>query len=124
MLKLANGSSSRRTVGLLATAVAVACAVPAFAETSAPAPPNSGQAMGAMKQQMMQQMQQCMDQMPPMAGNDPKTMRQLMTDRMHSCMESMMAASGTHHSSAEKEGPEPKKAEEHKPDEHDKPDAD
>lgn len=127
MLNLTNGSPGRRTFGVLATALAVTCAVPALAETSgssAPAAQNPGQAMAAMKQQMMQQMQQCMDQMPPTTSTDPKAMRQQMTERMHSCMEGMMGAEGTHHSSAEKEGPEPKKAEEHKPDEHDKPDAD
>jgi hypothetical protein len=119
MLKLANGSPSRRTIGLLATAFAVACAVPAFAETSAPAAQSSGPAMGAMKQQMMQQMQQCMDQMPPMTSTDPRTMRQQMMERMHSCMEGMMDASGTHHCSAMKEQSAPGQAEEHKPDAHD-----
>ena len=103
MLKLANGSPSRRAIGVLATAVAVACAVPAFAGTSAPAAPNSGAAMGAMKQEMMQQMRQCMDQMPPMTSTDPKAMRQQMMERMHSCMEGMMDASGTHHCGAMKE---------------------
>ena len=119
MLKLANGSPSRRAIGVLATAVAVACAVPAFAGTSAPAAPNSGAAMGAMKQEMMQPMRQCMDQMPPMTSTDPKAMRQQMMERMHSCMEGMMDASGTHHCSAMKEQSGPGQAEEHKPDAHD-----
>lgn len=119
MLKLANGSPSRRTIGLLATAFAVACAAPAFAETSAPAAQSAGPAMGAMKQEMMQQMDQCMGQMPPMTSTDPKVMRQQMMERMHSCMESMMDASGAHHCSGMKEHTGPGQAQEHKPDEHD-----
>lgn len=119
MLKLANGSPSRRTIGLLATAVAVACAVPASAETSAPAAQSPGPAIGAMKQEMMQQMHQCMDQMPPMTSTDPKAMRQQMMERMHSCMESMMDASGIHHCSAMKAHSDPGQAEEDKPDAHD-----
>lgn len=119
MLKLANGLPSRRTIGVLATAVAVVCAVPAFAETSAPAAQNSGPAMGAMKQEVMQRMQQCMDQMPPMTSTDPKAMRQQMMERMHSCMEGMMDARGAHHCSAMTEHSGPGQAEEHKPDAHD-----
>ena len=73
MLKLTNGSLCRPTIGVLGAALAMACAVPAMAEpgsTTAPAAQNSGQTMGAMKQQMMQQMQTCMNQMPPMSGTD------------------------------------------------------
>mgnify|MGYP003429911870 CR=1 FL=1 len=76
MLKLANGSPSRRIIGVLAAALAAACAVPAFAEISAPATPNSGPAMGAMRQEMMQRMQQCMDQMPPMTSTVAMQLRQ------------------------------------------------
>jgi hypothetical protein len=119
MFKLANGPASRRTIGVLATALAVACAVPSSAETGAPAVQSPGPAMGAMKQEMMQQMQQCMDQMPPMTSTDPKAMRQQMMERMHSCMEGMMDASGTHHCSAMKVQSAPGQAEELKPDAHD-----
>lgn len=122
MLKLTNDSSSCRMTGVLVTALAIACAVPAFAQTSggtASATPNSGPAMGAMKHEMMQQMQQCMDQMPPMNSTDPKAMRQQMMERMHGCMESMMDASGMHQCSGMKEQSRPGQAEEHKPDAHD-----
>ncbi len=119
MLKLANGSPSRRTIGVLAAALALGCAAPGFAETSAPAAQSAGPAMGAMKQEMMQRMQQCMDQMPPMTSTDPKAMRQQMMERMHGCMEGMMDASRTHHCSAMKEQSGPGQAEEQKPDAHD-----
>lgn len=119
MLKLANGPPSRRTIGVLAITVGVACAVPASAETIAPAAQSPGPAMGAMKQEMMRQMEQCMGQMPPMTSTDPKAMRQQMMERMHSCMEGMMDAGGTHHCSAMKVQSAPGQAEEHKPDAHD-----
>lgn len=122
MSRLINGSPSRRAIGVLATALAMACTGPALAQTSSdsgPAAQNPGQAMGAMKQQMMQQMQQCMDQIAPMNGTDQNAMRQQMMERMHSCMEGMMAAGGAHHGSAEKEGSGPNQGEEHKPEAHD-----
>lgn len=48
---------------------------------------NAGQDMGAMQNQMMQQMQQCMDRMGPMNGTDQSAMRPQMMGRMHACME-------------------------------------
>ena len=122
MPNLTNTSAGRRTITLLGAAVAMACTVPAMAEPSgnAPAAHRANQDMGAMKQQMMQQMQQCMNQMPPMSGTDQTAMRAQMMERMHGCMEGMMDGSGTHHNET-KEQSGPGKAEEHKPDAHDQP---
>lgn len=122
MSRLTNGSPSRRMAGALVTALAMACAVPALAETtgaSAPAAQSLGQSMGPMKQQMMQQMDQCMGQMPPMTSTDPKAMRQQMMERMHSCMEGMMDGSGSHHCNAMMERSGPDQGAEHRPDAHD-----
>ena len=122
MLKLTNGSLCRPTIGVLGAALAMACAVPAMAEpgsTTAPAAQNSGQTMGAMKQQMMQQMQTCMNQMPPMSGTDPTAMRHQMMESMHGCMEQMMAPGGAHHCGAMKQGSGTEQSEEPKPDAHD-----
>lgn len=119
MPKLTNGSPGRLTITVLGAALAMACTVPAMAEPSgsnAPASQKTGQDMGAMKQQMMQQMQQCMNQMPPMSGTDQTAMRQQMMERMHGCMEQMMSS---HHCGAMKEGTGPDQGTEQKPDAHD-----
>lgn len=122
MLKLTNGSLRRPTIGVLGAALAMAWPVPAMAEPSAataPAEPNMGQGMVAMKQQMMQQMRQCMDQMPPMSSTDPTAMRRQMMECMHGCMEQMMAPGSAHHCGAMKQGSGPDQSEEPKPDAHD-----
>lgn len=112
-----NGSPARLTISVLGAALAMACSVPVMAEPSgsnASAAQIAGQGMGAMKQQMMQQMQQCMAQMPPMSGTDQTAMRQQMMERMHGCMEQMMSS---HHCGAMKSGPD--QGAEQKPGEHD-----
>lgn len=72
-----------------------------------------------MKQQMMQQMQTCMNQMPHMSGTEPTAMRHQMMERMHGCMEQMMAPGGSHHCGAMKQGLGTEQSEESKPDAHD-----
>lgn len=62
---------------------------------SAPNSQAAGQGMGAMQQQMMQQMQQCMAKSKTVTGSDQTVMRKQMMDRMHACMEGMSGAS--HH---------------------------
>ncbi|MGE3689761.1 MAG: hypothetical protein AB7F98_00110 [Novosphingobium sp.] len=103
-------------IGALAAAIAMASAAPAMAGDNAPATQKADQDMGAMKQQMMQQIRQCMDQMPPMSGNDQTAMRQQMMERMHGCMEQMMSS---HHCGAMMGSSGPDQGTEHKPDQHD-----
>lgn len=119
MPTLTNGSPGRLTIAVLGAALAMAYAVPAMAEPSGsnvPASQKAGQDMGAMKQQMMQQMRQCMDQVPPMRGTDQTAMRQQMMERMHGCIEQMMSS---HHCGAMKQGSGPDQGAEQKPDAHD-----
>jgi hypothetical protein len=127
MPTLTNGSPGRLTIALLGATLVVAFSVPAMAKPSggnAPAAQHAAQDMGAMKQQMMQQMQRCMDQMPPMSGTDQTDMRQQMMVRMHGCMEQMMTPGAMHHCSAMKEGSGLDQRGEQKPDAHDHSDKD
>lgn len=74
----------------------------------AQSPPNSqaaGQGMGAMQQQMMQQMQQCMAKSEAVTGSDQNAMRQQMMDRMHACM---AKTGGAPHHGGEMPGAAPK----------------
>ncbi len=118
MPKSTNGTSRRLAFTVLGAAL-IAFQSPAMAEPgsgNAPAAQNAAQDMGAMKQQMMQQMQQCMNQMPPMSGNDQTAMRQQMMEHMHGCMDQMMSS---HHCGAMKKGSGPDQGTERKPDAHD-----